>query len=179
MKILIIIIIPIIYTFQTRKSLKKHQNKITESWVKIDNLLKTRNDIIPDLLEILEKYNIKEETLDSINNVRSNLLTSKTKKDKMANSSKLTNELGHLFAITENYSELKINDIFLNLQSKIHETEDQINNSKRRYNNLALDYKNKLDMFPSKIIAYVFKLKPFEIFNEEVDLEEKIEVLEL
>lgn len=187
MKILIIIILPVIYTYNTRKKLKKRQNKVKEVWIKIESLLKTRNDVIPELLELTEKYVVDDKTLVNINDRRNNILSSKNRKDKMANSNKLTNELGQLFAIAENYEDLKANSEFLDLQNKIHDTEDQLNKSKKKYNSLVLDYKKKINVFPSKIVAYIFKFKPVEIFEEEIEkhknkdleIEESIEVLEL
>ena len=186
MKVLIIIILPVIYTYRTRKNLKFWQKNVKEKWNQIDGLLKTRNDIIPDLLKIVKSYVKDIETIDNVNTSRNNLLSSKTKKDKMSNSNKITSELNILFSVTENYSDLKNNDKFLDLQNKLHDTEDQINRSKKKYNNTVISYKHKLNSFPSNIIAYVFKFKPVEIFTEEVKLEkhnetklDEIEVLEL
>lgn len=184
MKVLIIIILPIIYTYKTRKNLKTCQKKVKEKWGKIDSLLKTRNDIIPDLLQVVETYVRDIETIDNVNNTRDDLLSSKTKKDKIKNSNKLTSELNVLFSITENYSDLKNNEKFLDLQNKIHDTEDQINKSRKNYNSSVTNYSNKINTFPSNIVAYVFKFKPVEIFtedkskNNDVKIDE-IEVLDL
>lgn len=186
MKILIIVILPVIYTYKTRKNLKFWQKNVKEKWNKISGLIKTRNDIIPDLLEVVETYVNDIETITNVNTTRNDLLSSKTTKEKMNNSNKLTNELDILFSITEHYSDLKNNDKFLDLQNKIHDTEDQINRTRKKYNNSVVNYKNKLKTFPSNVVAHVFKFKPVEIFAEEqkqekslkVELDE-VEVLEL
>ena len=188
MKILIIIILPIIYTYRTKRNLKNSQKKVKEDWNKIDSILKTRNDIIPELIEIAKKH-INEEMLSNINKTRNDLIISKTKEDKIINSNKLTNELGYLFSITEDYVDLKENGKFLDVQSKLHDTEDQLTKSKKKYNNSALIYKNKIKGFPSNIVAYVFKFKPAIIFKDaekkEIQKElkeaevEEVEVLKL
>ena len=121
MKILIIIILPVIYTYRTRKALKKRQKQVNEEWDKVDSILKTRNDIIPELVKVTEKY-LNEETINNINNTRKDLLISKTRGEKIINSNKLTSELGYLFSITEDYIPLKENSEFLDIQSKLHDT---------------------------------------------------------
>ena len=178
MILLIIIIFLVIYTYKTHKNLTKRKNRVNESWIRIENLIKNRNDMILSLIEVAGEYNMKKDTINNIKNTRSNLLSSKKIKDKMTNSNKLSDELSYLFALTEDYPDLKVDRKFLDIQSKIHDTEDQINNTKIRYNKLALDYKNKINFFPSKIVAYIFKFKPAEIFSEEKANIEEIEVLE-
>ena len=136
-------------------------------------MLKQRNDLIPDLLDTIKDYSF-DNILVNINDSRNSILSSKTRKEKMKNSNILANEISCLFAITEDYDELKESARFLDIQNKIHDTEDQINNSRRKYNNLVLDYKSKLHMFPSKIVASIFNLKEEEYFDEEV-----FEILEI
>ncbi len=185
MKVLIIIILPIIYTYKARKNLKKRESKVKEDWKKIDSLLKIRNDIIPDLIDITKKYINNEETLNNIINTRKDLLVSKTKKDKIKHSNQLTSELSYLFSITEDYNNLKENNNFIDIQNKLHDTEDQINKSRKKYNNSVSAYKKKMNGFPTKIVAYVFKFKPALVFEEAEKIKfekpkiEKTEVLEL
>ncbi len=185
MKILIIIILPVIYTYKARKRIKKSQNKVKENWNKIDELLKVRNDIIPELIDVTKKYINRDDILNSISNARKDLLISRDYQEKMENSNKLTSELGYLFSITEDYVNLKENGNFIDIQNKIHDTEDQISKSKKIYNISVTDYKKKTNGFPSKIIAYVFKFKPAIVFEEAKKIEpqkpeiEEVEVLEL
>ncbi|MBR3198487.1 MAG: LemA family protein [Bacilli bacterium] len=187
MKILIIIILPVIYTYRTRKALKKRQKQVNEEWDKVDSILKTRNDIIPELVKVTEKY-LNEETINNINNTRKDLLISKTRGEKIINSNKLTSELGYLFSITEDYIPLKENSEFLDIQSKLHDTEDQLLKTKKKYNSNVINYKKKVKRFPSNIVAYIFKFKPTVIFEDAPKKEiknmasnaeiEKVEVLE-
>ncbi len=165
MKILIIIILPVIYTYKTRRTLKTKQKQVKEEWDKIDNILKTRNDIIPDLVKVTKKY-LNEETVNNINNIRKDLLISKTREEKINNSNKLTSELGYLFSVTEDYINLKENSEFLDIQSKLHDTEDQLLKSKKKYNSNVINYKNKIRRFPSNVVAYIFKFKPAVVFSE-------------
>ena len=160
-----------VYVLYMKIILSNRRESVKKDWLQIDMLLKKRNDLIPSLIDITKDYFLEEETINNIRSARNNVLSSKSKKDKMKNSNKLTSELGHLFSITERFSDLKNNSEFIDIQSRLHDTEDQINNSRRRYNNKVLDYTHKLDMFPFKIVAKVFNYKPEDYFDEEEILE--------
>ena len=160
-----------VYVLYMKIILSNRRESVKKDWLQIDMLLKKRNDLIPSLIDITKDYFLEEEAINNIRSARNNVLSSKSKKDKMKNSNKLTSELGHLFCITERFSDLKNNSEFIDIQSKLHDTEDQINNSRRRYNNKVLDYTHKLDMFPFKIVAKVFNYKPEDYFDEEEILE--------
>jgi len=83
----------------------------------------------------------------------------------MAASSELTNALTHLFALSESYPELKANTNFMDLQNNLKDTEDKIAAARQFYNDTVLTYQNKIEMFPSSIVAKMFGFKPEEFFK--------------
>lgn len=161
---IIIISLLLIYIVYINITLSKKRKKVINEWQELDNLIKKRNDLIPNLLAKVKEYSI--EDIDKVNEARNKVLSSKTKKDKITHSNKLTNELGYLFSLTEENSDLKTDGNFLTIQSSINDIEDQINNYKRRYNILAINYKNKLNKF--KIIAHLFRHQKEDYIDEEV-----------
>ena len=161
---IIIISLLLIYIVYINITLSKKRKKVINEWQELDNLIKKRNDLIPNLLAKVKEYSI--EDIDKVNEARNKVLSSKTKKDKITHSNKLTNELGYLFSLTEENSDLKTDGKFLTIQSSINDIEDQINNYKRRYNILAINYKNKLNKF--KIIAHLFRHQKEDYIDEEV-----------
>lgn len=168
----VIVLLIIIYLVATYNSLVNLKNKVQDSWAQIDVLLKRRNDLIPNLVETVKGYATHEQnTLNQVIEARNQAVSAKTPKEEMESANMLTNALGNLFAVAESYPDLKANTNFLDLQTNLRDTEDKISYARQFYNDAVMTYKNKLEMFPSNIVASMFKFKPEEFF--EVDEKEK------
>ena len=171
--ILVIIIVLLMYFISTYNGLVKLRNKVKDQWSQIDVVLKNRNDLIPNLVETVKGYTKHEkETLEGVINARSKAVSATTVEDEMKASSELTNALGKLFALAESYPDLKANSNFISLQNDLKDIEEKIRYSRQFYNDAVMMYKNKIEMFPSNIVANIFGFKP-EAFFEATEEERK------
>ena len=163
----IVLILVLLYN-----SLVGKRNKVRNSWSQIDVQLKRRFDLIPNLVEIVKGYaNHERSTFEAVTSARTNYLSSGTPGDMMKANGELTQVLGKLFAVAEAYPELKANTNFLELQGELSKTEDKISYARQFYNDVAMDYNNSVQMFPSSLIASMFSFKEEPFFN--VDANEK------
>jgi len=151
-------------------SLIKLRQKGNEAWADIDTQLKRRYDLIPNLIETVKGYMTHEsETLEKVVKARTNAMNAGTVKEQQDAENMLSGALKSIFALAENYPDLKANQNFLKLQDSLTEVEDQIQHSRRFYNATVRDLNTKIEMFPSNIIAGMFnfvKREYFEIENE-------------
>lgn len=168
-----ILVLILIYLTNTYNTLVGLRNKVKDSWAQIDVVLKNRNDLIPNIVETVKGYAKHESgTLKEVIEARSKMASATTREDEMKASGEVTQALGKLFALAESYPELKANTNFLDLQNKLNEIEEKIRFSRQFYNDTVLTYKNKLEMFPSNIVAGMFGFKP-EAFFEATEEERK------
>jgi len=177
--LIILIIIGIIllligFVITTYNKLVHLRNMVKDQWAQIDVLLKRRADLIPNLVETVKGYASHEkDTLDAVISARNKAVSATTPEAEMAANGELTQALGRLFALTEAYPDLKANTNFVDLQNNLKETEDKIAYARQFYNDAVLGYKNKLEMFPSNIIASMFGFKP-EAFFEASEAEKEV-----
>ena len=169
-----IVVLILMFIMKTYNSLIRLRNMVKDQWAQIDVLLKRRADLIPNLVETVKGYASHEsETLEAVISARNKAVSATTTHDEIQANGELTQALGRLFALTEAYPDLKANTNFMQLQSSLKETEDKIAYARQFYNDAVLGYKNKLEMFPSNIIAGMFNFKPEEFFEAtELDKEE-------
>lgn len=171
--ILGIVVLIALFIVSNYNVLVKLRNKVKDQWAQIDVLLKRRVDLIPNLVETVKGYASHEkETLDAVIEARSKSVSANNVKEEMDANNELSRALGRLIAISEAYPDLKANTNFLDLQNQLSETEDKISYARQFYNDSVLTYKNKLEMFPSNIIASMFGFKP-EMFFEASDKEKE------
>ena len=150
----------------TYNGLVKLRNMVKDQWAQIDVLLKRRADLIPNLVETVKGYvKHEKETLEAVINARNKAVSATTTEDEMKANGELTGALSRLFALAESYPELKANENFMDLQNNLKETEDKIAYARQFYNDAVLKYKNKLEMFPSNLVAGMFGFKPEPFFE--------------
>lgn len=138
-------------------------NRIANSLSQIDVQLKRRADLIPNLMESVKGYMKHEKgIMNSVNEARKALIGAKDLPSKMKANNQLEGFLGKLFAIAENYPDLKANTNFLQLQNELTTTEDKIAYSRQFYNDSILDYNNKCKMFPGVFFARLYGFKEKE-----------------
>jgi len=149
-------------------SLVALRNRVKNAWSQIDVQLKRRTDLIPNLVETVKGYAQHEKgVFEEVTRARSNLMSADSVKETQEANNMLTGALKSLFAVAENYPDLKANQNFLELQGQLAETEDKIAYSRQFYNDTVLMYNNKCQMFPSNIIASTFHFEESEFFEVE------------
>ena len=177
-KILIILgIIVLIYILLTINSLIRLNNKVKEAFATMDVYLKKRWDLIPNLVEVVKSYsNYEKNTLQNIINLRNNNYDELNYDDKLKTNNKLSENITKLFALVENYPEIKANENFLKLSDNLTKIEDEIANSRKYYNAIIRIYNNKVEMFPSNIIAKLFKFKVKTMYEIKENEKESVKV---
>ena len=139
---------------------------VKDQWAQIDVHLKRRADLIPNVVETVKGYASHEkETLDAVISARNKAVSAGTVEEEMKANGELSSALGRLFAVAEAYPELKANTNFMDLQNNLKDTEDKISFARQFYNDVVLKYKNKLEVFPSNIVASIFKFQPEPFFE--------------
>lgn len=165
--ILLVLICLIIYN-----SLVKSRNLVKEAFSTMDVYLKKRWDLVPNLVEVVKGYTSYENsTLTNITELRANAYNDLTMDKKININEQLTNAISSIIAVSENYPELKASENFLNLSKSLTKIEDDIANSRKYYNGTVRIYNNKIQMFPSNIVASLFNFKEVSMF--EAGIEEK------
>ena len=166
--LVVIVVLLGLYLVATYNKLVHLRNAVKDQWAQIDVLLKRRADLIPNLVETIKGYAKHEkETLDEVTQARYKVMNATTSAEEIEANDGLSRALSKLLAITENYPDLKANTNFLSLQNDLKETEDKISFARQFYNDAVLTYKNKLEMFPSNIVASMFGFKAEAFFEVE------------
>lgn len=162
----VIVALLVLYVIGTYNLLVGLRNKVEDSWAQIEVLLKRRADLIPNLVETVKGYAKHEEgTLTGVIEARNKALAATTPEEEMKAAGEVTQALSKLLALSEAYPELKANENFMDLQKNLKDTEDKISFSRQFYNDSALKYKDKVQMFPSNIVANIFNFKPAPFFE--------------
>lgn len=169
--ILIIVLIIIIFfvaitIIHLYNNLVNLRNRVKNSYSQIEVQLKRRNDLIPNLVETVKGYASHEKELfENVTKARSNIINASNIQETSTADSQLTGALKSLFAVAENYPELKANSNFQQLQTELTETEDKISYARQFYNDVVLKYNNACQQFPSNLFASIFHFHEAEFFN--------------
>ncbi len=175
--ILIIIVLILLYIGSTYNSFVVLRNKVKDQWAQIDVQLKRRFDLIPNLVETVKGYASHEkDTLEAVVKARNEYLSSDTPEGKMEANNDLNKVVTKLFALAESYPELKADTSFRELQSTLTETEDKISYARQFYNDVVMKYNNKVEVFPSNIVAGMFGFKTSAYFNATEEERENVKV---
>ena len=161
-----IVLILVIWFFATYNKLISLRNKKDDQWSQIEVQLKRRADLIPNVVETVKGYAKHEKgTFEEVIKARNTYVSAKTPEEEMKASGAVTEALSKLFALSENYPELKANQNFLSLQNDLKDTEDKISYARQFYNDSVLTYKNKVEMVPSNIVANMTGFKKASFFE--------------
>lgn len=154
------------YLWSLYNGLVSLKTQIEEAWSAIDVQLKRRAELIPNLVETVKGYAKHEKSIFlEVTKARSALLGAKSLEKKAEASDMLTNALGKLFAVAENYPQLKANDVFLQLQKELSDTEDKVAYSRQYYNSVVNDYNIKIRTFPNTLFNEMFGFTEKEFFG--------------
>lgn len=155
------------YAIAVYNALVSLKNRVAEAWSDIDVQMKRRYNLIPNLVETVKGYASHErETLESVTKARAEAMANQGAPGAQAQSENmLTGALKSLFALAENYPELKANQGFLSLQADLALVEDKIQAARRYYNGSVRDLNVKIEQFPSNLVANAFKFIQAEFFE--------------
>lgn len=170
--VIVIVVLLLLFVISNYNTLVKLRNMVRDQWSQIEVQLKKRADLIPNLVETVKGYAKHEkETLDAVISARNKAVSATTPEEEMKANGELSNALGRLLAVSEAYPDLKANTNFIDLQNNLKEVEEKIAYSRQFYNDGAMKYRNKIEMFPSNIVASIFGFKvsdaPFFEASEE------------
>jgi LemA protein len=161
----IIIAVILLIVWITYNSLITAKVRVNEAFSQIDVQLKRRADLIPNLVETVKGYAKHEkELLENITKARTSLMEAHGVAEKAKANNQLGDTLKTLFAVSENYPQLKANENFLSLQEELSDTENKVAYSRQFYNSTVMDYNTKLSIFPTMIFANILQFKPAEFF---------------
>jgi LemA protein len=164
--IFIILGIFILWGIFTFNRLISSRNRVQEAWSDIEVQLKRRYNLIPNLVEAVKGYLQHERgVLEQVTKARSQALGAKSVKEHQQADNFLSSTLKTLFAVAENYPDLKANANFLDLQRELTDTENKIQAARRFYNSVNQEYKTAIEIFPGNIIANIFNFKPEPFFE--------------
>ena len=158
--IIAIIVVLVIFVIASYNGLVKSRMQTKEAWSQIDVQLKRRNDLLPNLIETVKGYAKYEgSTLEKVTELRRQVAAATSPAEAMKASDALTRQISGIFAVAENYPDLKASANFIKLQEELTNTENKISYSRQLYNSVVSNYNVKLESFPSNIIAGLFGLK--------------------
>lgn len=164
--VLLVLGLLVAYLIVIFNGLVQLRNRVSEAWSDIDVQLKRRYDLIPNLVSTVKGYAAHESgVFEKVTEARANAMQAGTAADKAQAENTLSQTLKSLFAVAEAYPDLKANQNFLELQRELSDTENKIQAARRFYNGNVLDLNNKIDMFPSNIIAGMFTFTKREFFE--------------
>jgi len=167
--LIVVVVLVVLWLVFTYNGLISARNRTQEAWSEIDVELKRRHDLIPNLMNTVQGYMGHERgTLEAVTNARAAAVAAGATGDpaKIGQAENmLSQSLRSLFAVSENYPELKAITAFTNLQETLTATEDKIEFSRRFYNGNVRDYNIKLQTLPTSLIAGVLGFKPFAFFQ--------------
>jgi LemA protein len=173
--IVAIVLLALIIFVTMYNGLVRSRNRVKEAWSGIDVQLRRRASLVPNLVETVKGYASHErETFEEVTRARSAVEQAGTIPDAAAANNMLTGALRHLFAVAENYPELRASENFRDLQNELSDIEEKIAFSRQFYNTNVLDYNNRLQTVPTVFIANTFGFTREEFF--EADEEGRAEV---
>jgi LemA protein len=144
------------------------RNDVQSAWKQIDVQLKRRHDLIPNLVSTVKgAMEFEQDTLDKVISARAKAVSAGTPASKAESENLLTQALGKLFAVMENYPALKSNQNVMQLQEELTSTENRISFARQLYNDLVANYRTKLQVFPNNVISSFFNFQTEEYFGAE------------
>src|SRR5438309_7004528 len=158
-----------------RNALVTERNDIDAKWAQVDNDMKRRADLIPNLVETVKGYAKQEQAVISeVANARAALLGAHSKQDEITANNQLSGAIGRLLVPQENYPQLKSNENFLRLQDELSRTENRIAVSRRDYNEAIKKYNTDVQLFPNNIAASMFGFQRDDAYFKTTEEEKKV-----
>ena len=173
--IIVVLLLLVFGVIGIYNALVRLRNQVDNAWSQIDVQLKRRHDLIPNLVETAKGYMTHErETFEAITNARASAMGAKGVAGAAKAEGALGEALSKFMLVVENYPDLKANQNFLSLQEELTSTENKISFSRQNYNDQVLFFNNKIQMFPSNIIAGMFRFGKRDFFEIEHEAERQV-----
>jgi LemA protein len=164
---LLLVLLAVLYNRLVRR-----RNACQNAWAQIDVQLKRRHDLIPNLIEAVKGYAAHERgTFNEVTEARTAAQKAQGPAEQAQAENILTQALGRLFAVAENYPQLRATENFQQLQAQLSETEDKIQVARQIYNDTALSYNNSIQTVPTNVVAGMFGFEPREFFEVQEEAE--------
>ena len=171
--VVLFVIFPAFYIMSKYNGMVTLRNKRNQSFSDIDVQLKQRFDLIPQLIETVKGYMKHESTtLENVTKARTSFLNAGTTDDKIDADNMLSGALKSIFAVSENYPDLKANQNFLHLQSEMSDIENKLSAARRFFNNATTEFNTYIQMFPANLIAGPFGFTTLILFQADESREE-------
>jgi LemA protein len=173
--LIVIVVIVVLFVIGLYNGLVTRRNRIDEAFGQIDVQLKRRHDLIPNLVQAVKGYmGFEQDVLTKVTEARANAVTAGAQgpAQQAQAENMLTGALRSLFAVVENYPDLKANQNVMQLQEQLTTTENQISFARQHYNATVLDYNNSIQTFPAMLIAGSFGFSRREFFDAEPEAQQ-------
>lgn len=175
--LIVILLILILYFILTSNKLIKLNNQMKEAFSTMDVYLKKRWDLIPNIVEVVKGYvKHEEKTLTEVTEIRKSNYSKMSVDEKLNTNEELSNKINKIMALIESYPDLKANENFKDLSKQLMKVEDEIAQSRKYYNATVRDFNNKVEMFPSNIVAKIFGYKKAKMFEIDATERENVKV---
>ncbi|MBW6441116.1 LemA family protein [Patescibacteria group bacterium] len=175
MVLLVIVVLVTLWFVAVYNGLIKLKVRTSEAWSDIDVQLKRRYDLIPNLINTVKGYATHErELFEKVTKARANAMNAQNPEEKAGAENMLSGTLKSLFAVSENYPDLKANTNFLELQRELSDTENKIQASRRFYNGNVRDLNTKIQIFPDSIVAGMLNIQKREFFEIDEPKEKEV-----
>ncbi|HLC99497.1 MAG TPA: LemA family protein [Patescibacteria group bacterium] len=173
--ITIVVVALVLIVIAIYNSLITKRNRVDEAWSDINVQLKRRYDLIPNLIETVKGYAKHErELFEKVTLARSAAMGAGTMQEKAQAENMLSQTLKSLFAVSENYPDLKASQNFLQLQDELSDTENKIQAARRFYNGNVMEYNTSVEQFPTNLLASTFNFAKREFFQLENEAEKQV-----
>jgi len=164
--IIIVAIVIVLFLIGTYNSLIRLRNQVKNAWQQIDVQLKRRHDLIPNLVNSVKGYmDFEKSTLESVIQARAAAIGARNISDTIQKEDALTAAVSKLFAVAENYPDLKSNTTVMELMEELRTTENQIAFARQFYNDITTKYNTKLEIFPINLFASALNFQTFPLFE--------------
>ena len=173
--IAVVLAVIVVFVIGIYNALVRLRNQVANAWSQIDVQLKRRHDLIPNLMETAKGYMKHErETFEAITNARSQAMGATNVSEASKAEGALGGALSKFMLVVENYPDLKANQNFLSLQEELTSTENKISFARQSYNDQVLFFNNKIQMFPSNVVANMFNFAKRDFFELETPAEREV-----
>jgi len=170
-----VLVLLIVFIISVYNALVRLRNQVDNSWSQIDVQLKRRHDLIPNIVETAKGYMQHERgTFEAITKARSQAMGARSVSEASKAEGALGEALSKFMLVVENYPELKANQNFLAVQEELSSTENRISYARQNYNDQVLFFNNKIQMFPSNIVANMFVFNKRDFFELEAPAEREV-----
>jgi LemA protein len=171
----VVLVLLVLFVIAAYNALIRLRNQVDNAWSQIDVQLKRRHDLIPNLVETAKGYMQHERgTFEAITEARSRAMGAKTVSEASKAEGALGEALSKFMLVVENYPDLKANQNFLALQEELTGTENRISFARQSYNDQVLFFNNKIQMFPSNVVANMFNFSKRDFFELETGAEREV-----